>query len=829
MSLDRCIPDLLARGAIDREQADEMLAGFEELRRLRRGQMEGSAADQAASEQVLRQTLYAASLKRRQGLLAAQKQGEIAARIEATMAAGGNPLAAATDVMATRVGGMGVSLESRHLSLRREAHGYLAGLIDRYGAALFKGRITRGDAPPDLVRAIFGEAVADPAITAMGRAASEVFEWLRLRRNAAGGATAKLEGWGLPQAHDARKVRDAGFAAWRDFMQPLLNVGRMIDYSTGEAFSPEALELALREAWETIRTEGWNKRAPGTRGRGALHRQRMDHRFLHFKDADSWLAYNARFGDGNAFDAIVGHIEGMTRDIAAMETLGPDPAATVAWLGDLVEQKVYQADTNGAVFAKALESAGQPASHIIRQLWDTYTGAANVVVNQKFADLMSGTRAWLTAAHLGSAILSAVVDPVVQSYNHLWNGLPATGFLGDMLKSLNPLDAADREFAAQAGAGLDDALGHITALLRYTGEATVHGKVQWLAAATLRLSGLNAWTEAGKRAHAKHWAGHLASIKRAPWDQLDEATQAVFRRYDIHETQWEQIRAAPAVERGGAMTLVPADVRNSPLVNAVQADELVTRLMALVTSEERSSVVQTGLTARTVAASGGGRGTLSGEIVRSLLLFKQYPLEFLWNIVLRPVRDTSRSVPLRVAYATLFPAVTLAGAFVIQLRQVAQGKDPRPMDDPRFWTTAALQGGGLGLFGDFLFAEEGRFGRSPLVDAMGPVAGAANDLLAAQRGAMASVRSGEFTNPGREATRLLRAYTPGHSLWYARLVFDRYLFDNLQAAIDPEYEQAFARQQQRLQTEYGQGYWWAPGMAAPDRAPDFGNLEGAEQ
>jgi hypothetical protein len=54
-----------------------------------------------------------------------------------------------------------------------------------------------------------------------------------------------------------------------------------------------------------------------------LANQKAEHRFLHFTDGDAWLAYHNKFGSGSPFDAMMGHIEAMSRDTALMEILGP--------------------------------------------------------------------------------------------------------------------------------------------------------------------------------------------------------------------------------------------------------------------------------------------------------------------------------------------------------------------------------------------------------------------------------------------------------------------------------------------------------------------------
>jgi hypothetical protein len=115
------------------------------------------------------------------------------------------------------------------------------------------------------------------------------------------------------------------FEKWRNFIVPLLDRGRMIDNQTGEPFTDAALELALRDVFETIRTDGWSSIKAGAAGGKMLANQKAEHRFLHFTDGDAWLAYHNEFGAGSPFDAMMGHVDTMSRDIALDGDPRPEP------------------------------------------------------------------------------------------------------------------------------------------------------------------------------------------------------------------------------------------------------------------------------------------------------------------------------------------------------------------------------------------------------------------------------------------------------------------------------------------------------------------------
>lgn len=152
------------------------------------------------------------------------------------------------------------------------------------------------------------------------------------------------------------------------------------------------------------------------------------------------------------------------------------------------------------------------------------------------------------------------------------------------------------------------------------------------------------------------------------------------------------------------------------------------------------------------------------------------------------------------------------------------------MDDPKFWAAAAMQGGGAGIVGDFLFSPESRFGQDPLTTLLGPSVGLAGDTLSLTLDNAKQFAYGEDVDFARDVVRFMRQYTPGSSIWYARLAIEREIFDQLDLMADQgNARKAWRRMLRKRQKEYGQGYWWRPGESAlwddgPDRAPDLGNI-----
>ncbi|MDZ7822599.1 MAG: hypothetical protein U5K75_00170 [Ahrensia sp.] len=105
------------------------------------------------------------------------------------------------------------------------------------------------------------------------------------------------------------------------------------------------IDDALDYVFETIISDGAAHLSPQARasGVGSIANKYKDGRFLEFKDAASWLEYNKQFGDNDPIGAIFTHFKNIANDIAFMEVLGPNPAATKEWLTQVIAHEYGKA------------------------------------------------------------------------------------------------------------------------------------------------------------------------------------------------------------------------------------------------------------------------------------------------------------------------------------------------------------------------------------------------------------------------------------------------------------------------------------------------------
>ena len=102
---------------------------------------------------------------------------------------------------------------------------------------------------------------------------------------------------------------------------PLLD-RRMYNNLDGTRMDDAQLYKMFSDIHKTISTGGANDMTPGRfKGRAMLANRNTEARVIHFKDADSQIAYDQKYGSNPLYDKLVNHVNSMSRDIGTMEHL----------------------------------------------------------------------------------------------------------------------------------------------------------------------------------------------------------------------------------------------------------------------------------------------------------------------------------------------------------------------------------------------------------------------------------------------------------------------------------------------------------------------------
>ena len=262
---------------------------------------------------------------------------------------------------------------------------------------------------------------------------------------------------------------------------------------------------------------------------------------------------------------------------------------------------------------------------------------------------------------------------------------------------------------------------------------------------------------------------------------------------------------------------------------ADNAPQLVSKVLGLIRDESEYAVINPDLATRAAQTWGGKRaGTPDGELARSVMQFKSFPLAMIsrhWRRMIdRPKGlDGAPLAANRLAYGTaVMLGTTIAGGIAFQIKEMLSGRDPLAVNSGRFWSEAVLQGGGLSIVGDMLFQDPretpGGFVASVGGTFLGPSFGTFADVLGLGVENAHRAVSGDDLNLGAGAARTIRGTLPYQNLWWLSGAIDHTFFHALQENLSPGY---LSRVERRAARQHDQDYWWQLGPGLPERGPDL--------
>ena len=685
------------------------------------------------------------------------------------------------------------------------------------------------------------DAAGSTKDTAAQRLVKDWTDWSeknRNRKNDLGADINKLRDWRLPQMWDPRETKQFGLTGREkaELLLPGVSQGRKdallkkartmwldeamkrVDPSRyvyqDKPLEEDELRSVLSSTFATITTRGLSKSPLIGRG-GSLAEQLGAHRELHFKSAMDWYEFNKLAGQSDILGIMQRSVIANSRDMALLEVFGPNPQA--GFEAVLQEAMHLDAKRGNIPFKDKVDKA--------QMYFNEITGDTNIPINERgelVANVMQGMRHWMVAAKMGSVLLSQLND--LASYTTI---VRARG-----LGFFKSIDFAVKELTGTGKGGRDDAMqlyvasqSMINDVSQRLGDA-VKGVdlTSRMANATIRLGGMQWWTDAMHGAFEKLVSFRLAQAAEKGLESMNPLFQNMIKKYGIGPTEWEIIQSAPKAEISGQKMISPVAVKmlgDDPIYR-----ETAIKLSALMHEEARIAVVDPGVREQAFWKSKNPPGSFWGETARTMGLFKMFSTSLMTK-VLPAIWAVEGSASFRAGLITQFAAsMIIMGGGSYQLKQLAFGRNPRDIETTDFWIAAAAQSGGLGIMSDFLFADYNRFGGSFGSSVVGPVGGLVEDALKLTVGNMRQAAQGEDTHMAAETIQFVKNYTPLMNLWYTRAALDHLLFFTIQDAANPGY---LRRMRSRVEKENNQTFYWDPQDKMPQEAPDLGFMLGGSK
>ena len=720
------------------------------------------------------------------------------------------------------------------LSIDAEQKGYrgawIGGMVADMEKAGLMGAFASGQFDRDAYIALYrlgkkqDTAGLPPEAVKIAEIVNKYQEDARNTRNRFGAWIRDLNGYITRQTHDMMKIRDAGEAEFKRVVAPLLDLDKTLGGFQG------SVDDFLSRVYDDF-AAGSHMKAPTDEtdvvafGRGSnLAKKESASRVLYFKDGAAAYEYNARFGQGKLAESVLGGLDSAARSAGLLKILGTNPEATLTRLFDEYAESLRSDPKRRASF---LSKRGE-----MENLLATVNGAANVPGNAQAAKISSGIRSLISMAKLGGMLISGFSD--LPNYGAELRFGQGKNLLGGTLEGFGALlsgrsKGEKRDMLNALGVFHESTLGSVFA--RFDSPDLIGGKMAAAMQQFFKLSGINWWTESLRDGYAATHANFLASNARHEYKSLPSELRDMLSLYNIDAGKWEVLRQAPLSQADGRMYMTPEGLKTVPratLETYIQSvgrtvsdasvqnlrDDLAQSLRTMTIDRMNHAVIEPNARARAFLLRGTKPGTATGELLRFVTQFKSFPTAMVQMALGREVYgrgyDTLTDYLKRgkgdmLGLASFIGLATAFGYASMATKDLLRGKNPRPVDDWRTWQAAMVQGGGLGIYGDFLFGKFSRTGGSLSSSLIGPTFGIVDTVA----DLWTRIRAGDDVAAASFNAAL--ANTPFLNLFYTRTALDYLILFRIQESLNPGF---LRRTEQRIQRDNGQTYFLPPSQNA---------------
>tara|TARA_R100001440_G_scaffold64105_1_gene84468 strand:- start:245 stop:2890 length:2646 start_codon:yes stop_codon:yes gene_type:complete len=584
-------------------------------------------------------------------------------------------------------------------------------------------------------------------------------------------------------------------------------------------------------------------------GPANLAKKLSQSRIIHFKDGAAAHAYFKTYSRMSLSDAVMNAISHDAQSIGLMEKFGTNPKAMFdRVLNDLKDVNKANANRIDQIVKKEGRLKNQ-----FKELDGTTRarGAGRpVIFGADFAGIAAGWRMLQNMSKLGMATITSFSD--IASKASFINTRTDRGIFtsyarafSDIFRNYSSQD--QKRLAFLLNVGVDGYNGDVFA--RFGANDSGPGMMAKAHNIFFRLNGMNYWNNAQKVGLAKMLAADLATYADQSFASLPNATLFNLQRYGINETEWNLMRQMDleAVDGNKYMTSSGVDAlpdsaisqaalakanqtRKRKLKQPTQAmidkyrDDLATKIATYLTDSADTAIPTPGAKERAFMNFGQERGTVLGEAIRAIMQLKGFPITYVMKGMsgqyytkkqlagMNP-NDKRFSSSGLVGLAQMMVGATMMGYLSVQLKEIIKGKEPLDVFsdetalNTELLTKAMLQGGGMGIYGDFLFGEYNKYGQTLSQSLLGPTFGSIDDIARIYN----NVLSGDVDAITKNATRFAISNTPGYNLFYTKTALDYLFIYGLMEHSNPGY---LRRMEKRMQRDMEQDFYFPPSRYA---------------
>ena len=635
----------------------------------------------------------------------------------------------------------------------------------------------------------------------------------RQRKNRAGAYINEKENYLVRQSHDMNLIAKAGQKTYVD------DILRIFHPDVFEGMSSVEIQQYANDLWKRFSSGNHHLAdqdgivlAPRA-GQMNLAKKLSQSRTIKFANAEGAVEYHKKYTQGTVYEQFIRGIEYDARSIVLMEKFGSNPGAVFNGVLDRIHNsEKYQGTKRNELRRKAIEAN-----------YTGVNGSMYIPASHGLANISFAWRALESVTKLGGAVLAAFPDLVFKIT--ALNRRTSLGLFGSvragLLDFVDGVPAKDKKYVSQLiGVYFEGTSASAHAL---TGSIdSMPGVAAKIQEAFFKINLLQRWTVNHKEGLARTIASHLANIRKKSWDQLEPNDRRNLELYNITADEWSLMQfaetsipeseynflTAPAVrelsDEAVDSVLRKRDLDITPELRDSFRDQLALKIQTVIHDIADEGVVTPGERERVMLAGGQQKGTRLGETMRFLTQFKAFPLTVITKQLAPQYYAYGGGLKGAAAMAPIIAATGALGYLSGAAKDLAKGKEPKDPRNGRVMIDSLLRGGALGIYGDFMFAEYSRYGRSLEQTIAGPAIGTLSDFAALAH------KTGTLNAEMDDYVKFVKSITPGQNLFYTEQILNYFVFNSLIELSDPGY---LSRMERRLRKDYNQEYWLPPTTA----------------
>jgi|TARA_R100001463_G_scaffold135621_1_gene199212 hypothetical protein len=666
----------------------------------------------------------------------------------------------------------------------------------------------------EIMREMIGEPTGVKGAKDIARILKQSQNSWRLRLNDLGANIGELDDWITRTTHNTEKMAaaskgsrllDDNRLAWVEYIQTKLNLKRTFP----DVNDPIEINKILSSIYDSLMT-GDHLKYGGTNsiyGTKNVTNRLNSSRVLHFKDLQARQEYNIKFGEPSLQTSVFNVLTSSAKNIVMMQELGTNPQDTFNKILALLKKK-YKSSDYEIVRDLNFENFKGSFAEI--------DGSANIAGSQILAKIGEVVRSTGDMARLGGTVITSFADlgPYMTTTNFQGRGL-----LTGLFEAINGLLGGNNKAAMEALEVISNSVVVSNRGNVYADGADGTGAINNLRNKFFKWNGLNGWVASLKSSMALGVSKFYGSLSETKFLDLEKRERNFLTLYGIDEGKWNMLRSIKtlAVDNKRYLTAEAVDDISDDVINKYLGRKLSAREIRnfkkdlqltwknVLNDQGTHGTPEPDTQIRSITRMGTVRGTAMGEVNRFVMQYKNFAVSLYKKILRREMDsygpDESKLIGASMLASTLMLG-TIFGYIVLSVKDMLSGRSPRDPKKSSVIMQAFVQGGGAGIYGDFLMSEiQNQYGNGVLETAAGPTAGDIKKLIDVVR------NMNEPKKAGKKFLQLAEGHTPFINLYYTKAAYDYLIGYQIKEYLDPGF---FNRMKKRNEENRGQTYYFKP-------------------